>query len=380
MKEKVGMTTQMMKDEAPQRHVTPLQPKQPVRHIQIVQQIQVQPKQQAPALVQKKKGKRDQPSNLNDIDELGIIQERLATLQKEKEDLKIPESDSFWQQLIGAIDNNNNLTPRSAQKQLQEMVQQAISNEKQQQQTTGFKAQQRIISPIPRIINTGMNKNKPVIQPQLSVTPTQKPQHRAGMRQRLKKAERELELLKAEQQLRQQENNDLNNQNIEKADIQGTIGQLTGLQPNPSAESPGLNARLKPTEVGSIPASNREKTVRQINKDHDDKADEEEDEQTDEAALNQNKDYRVNVISQPPVQENLGSQSQNIQGLNPLNQMEKDETCPVPVGVHEKPKKVRGSKKAKAGDLIAPAEQNQGNNAQDQTNKASKTPKLKAAS
>ncbi|KAA6377612.1 MAG: hypothetical protein EZS28_026861 [Streblomastix strix] len=133
------------------------------------------------------------------------------------------------------------------------------------------------------------------------ITATQKPQHRSGMRQRLKKSESELELLKAKQQLRQQENNDLNYTNVEIPDIQGTVGQLTGLQPSPSAEGPGFNAGLKPTEVGSISASNRKRTEPQINGGHDDNADEEEDEQTDEAALNQNKDYRVNIISQPPV-------------------------------------------------------------------------------
>ncbi|KAA6352845.1 MAG: hypothetical protein EZS28_051629 [Streblomastix strix] len=199
------------------------------------------------------------------------------------------------------------------------------------------------------------------------------------MRQRLKKAERELESLKASQQLQQQDNFDLNNTNVEIPDIQGTVEQLTGLQPSPSAEGPGLNAGLRPTDAGSISASNRERTEPQINEDHEDNADEEEDKQTDEAALNQNKDYRVNIISQPPVQENLGTQSQNIQGLNALNQMEKDETGHALVGVQEKPKKGRGSKKAKAGDLNAPAEQNQGNNAQDQTNTAPKTPKSKAA-
>ncbi|KAA6365589.1 MAG: hypothetical protein EZS28_038881, partial [Streblomastix strix] len=75
----------------------------------------------------------------------------------------------------------------------------------------------------------------------------------------------------------------------------------------------------------------------------------------------------------------LDTQSQNVQGLNALNQMEKVDASPVPVGVQEKPKKGRGSKKAKAGDLNVPVEQNQGNSAQDQTNTASKTPKLKSA-
>ncbi|KAA6400592.1 MAG: hypothetical protein EZS28_003887 [Streblomastix strix] len=255
-------------DEAPQHHIATSQPKYPAQQTQRVQQIQVQPKQQAPAQIPKMKQRKDQPPNQDDIDELEIIQERLAALQKEKEELSIPDSDS------DCID---------------------------------------------------------------------------------------LELDKDQRKLR------------ERIITTGTVGQLTGLQPSPSAESPGLNAGLKPTEAGSISASNRERTEPQINEGHDDNADEEEDEQTDEAALNQNKDYKVNIISQPPVQENLGTQSQNIQGLNALNQMEKDDASPAPAGVREKPKKGKGSKKAKAEGFNAPAEQNQGSNAQEQTPKTSKT-------
>ncbi|KAA6375059.1 MAG: hypothetical protein EZS28_029416, partial [Streblomastix strix] len=265
----------------------------------------------SPSQIPKQKGKIGQPPNQDDIDEQEIIQQRLATLQKEKEELCISDSDMEWQQLIGAIDNNNNLTPR-------------------------------IISPAPRMINTGMNKDKSVIQSQLSVTSTQKSQHRSGLRQRQKKSERELELLKAKQQLQQQNNIDINNTNVEIPDIQGTIGQLTGSQPSPIAESLGSNAELRPTEAGSISASNRERTEPQINEGHDDNADEEEDEQTDEAALNQNKDYKVNMNSQLPVQENLGTQPQNNQGLNALSQMEKDDLGPALVGVQEKPKSGRG--------------------------------------
>jgi hypothetical protein len=36
--------------------------------------------------------------------------------------------------------------------------------------------------------------------------------------------------------------------------------------------------------------------------------------------------------------------------------MEKDDAGPAPVGIQEKPKKGRGSKKAKSGDLNAPVE------------------------
>ncbi|KAA6388216.1 MAG: hypothetical protein EZS28_016255, partial [Streblomastix strix] len=369
-------------DEVPQHQVSTPQSKQPTQQTQRVQQIQVQPKQQAPSQIPKSKGRIGQPPNQDDIDEQEIIQERLAALQKEKEEFGISDSDMEWQQLIGAIDNNNSLTPRSSQKQLQEMIQQSISNQttKQQQQTVGSKIQQRIISPAPRMINTGMNKDKPVVQSQLSETPAQKSQHRSGIRQRLKKAERELELLKAKQQLQQQENNDLKDTNVEIPDIQGTVGQLTGSQPSPIAESPGLNAGLRPTEAGSISASYRERTEPQINEGHDDNADEEEDEQTDEAALNQNKDRRVNINSQPPVQENLGTQPQNNQGLNALSQIEKDDVGPALVGVQEKPKRGRGSKKSKAEGLNASVEQNQGNNAQAQTKTTSKVPKTKAAS
>ncbi|KAA6366157.1 MAG: hypothetical protein EZS28_038316 [Streblomastix strix] len=327
-------------DEAPQHHSTQPQPKQPIQQTQRVQQIQIQPKQQVPVLMQRKIGRKDQPPNKDDIDELEIIQERIAKLQMEKEDLNIPDSDSDWQQLVGAIDNNNNLSPRSAQKEFQKIVEKEIAKEnQQQQQTAGLKSQQRIISPLPRMISTGMNIDKPVIQSQLSVTPTHKPQHRSGIKQRIKRAERELELLQAEQQLWQQGNIDLSNENVDSPDIQGTVGQLTGLQSNPSAEGPGLNAGPRQLEAGSISANNRERTEPQINEGHDDNADEEEDEQTDEAALNQNKDYRVNIITQPPAQENLGTQSQNVQGSNAQSQMEKDDAVPATIGVQEKRKK-----------------------------------------
>ncbi|KAA6364224.1 MAG: hypothetical protein EZS28_040250, partial [Streblomastix strix] len=327
-------------DEAPQHHVTLPQLKQPAQQKQQVQQIQIQPKLQVPAQVPKNKERIGRLPNQDDIDEQEIIQERLATLQKEKEEMGISESDVEWQRFIGAIDNNNNRSHRSAQKQLQKMIQQSISNQtKQQLQTVRSKIQQRIISPVPRMISTGMNKDKPVIQSQLSVTPTQKSQHRSGIRQRVKKAERELEELKAKQQLQQQENSDLNNINVETLDIQGTVGQLTGLQPSPIAESTGLNTGLRPMEAGSISASNRERTEPQINEGHDDNADEQDDEQSDEAALNQHKDYRINANTQPPVQENLGTQPLNDQGLNVLSQMEKDNTSPAPVGVQEKPKR-----------------------------------------
>ncbi|KAA6347348.1 MAG: hypothetical protein EZS28_052036, partial [Streblomastix strix] len=146
-------------DEAPQHHPPPPQSKQPAQQTQRVQQIQAQPKQQAPAQIPKQRVRTGQPPNQDDIDEQEIIQERLAALQKEKENLGVSDSDTEWQQLIRAIDSNNDLTPRSAQKQLQEMTLQAVSDQtaRQQQQTIGSKTQQRIISPLPRMISTGMN-------------------------------------------------------------------------------------------------------------------------------------------------------------------------------------------------------------------------------
>ncbi|KAA6403686.1 MAG: hypothetical protein EZS28_000799 [Streblomastix strix] len=230
------------------------------------------------------------------------------------------------------------------------------------------------------MINTGMNNDKPSSQSQRPETPTQKTTHRSEFKQRQKKLERELQQLQASQQLEQQENNDLNNMNVEMPDIQGTVGQLTCLQPSPSAEGPGLNAGLRPMEAGSISASNRERTEPQLNEGQEDNAEKEEDEQTDEAALIQNKNNRFNIITQPQDQENLGTQPQNIQGLNALNQMEKDDAGPAAVGVQDKPKKGKGSKKAKTEGMNAPAEQNQGNNAQDQTKTAPKVPKTKATS
>ncbi|KAA6333829.1 MAG: hypothetical protein EZS28_053124, partial [Streblomastix strix] len=169
-------------DEVPQRQVATPLPKQPVQQAQRVQQMQVQPKQQAPAQVPKKKVRKYQPPSQDDNDKQEIIQERLAALYKEKEEIGISDYDNNWLQLIGAIDKYNNLILRSVPKQLQEMIQQSIFNQtaKQKQQTTDSKSQQRIVSPLPKMINTGLNKDKPVIQQQLLATPTQKPAHRSG--------------------------------------------------------------------------------------------------------------------------------------------------------------------------------------------------------
>ncbi|KAA6374219.1 MAG: hypothetical protein EZS28_030254, partial [Streblomastix strix] len=100
-------------DEVPQHQVSTPQSKQPAQQIQRVQQIQVQPKQQAPAQIPKQRVRTIQQPSQDDIEEREVIQERLAALQKEKENLGISDSDMEWRQLIAAIDSNNNLTPRN---------------------------------------------------------------------------------------------------------------------------------------------------------------------------------------------------------------------------------------------------------------------------
>ncbi|KAA6366052.1 MAG: hypothetical protein EZS28_038418, partial [Streblomastix strix] len=124
-------------------------------------------------------------------------------------------------------------------------------------------------------------------------------------------------------------------------------------------------------------ASNRERIEPQINEGHDDNADEEEDVQTDEAALNLNKDYRVNLISQSLVQENLGTQPQNDQGLSALRQMENDDSGFAPVEVQEKPKQGQRSKKSKT-ESLNPSDENQGSNAQAQTKTTSRSSKTQS--
>ncbi|KAA6364258.1 MAG: hypothetical protein EZS28_040216 [Streblomastix strix] len=222
-----------------------------------------------------------------------------------------------------------------------------------------------------------MNKDKPSSKSQQLETQTQKTTHRGEVKQRQKRIERELQQLQANQQLEQQENNDFNNINIDIFDIQGTVGQLTGLYASSGAQRQGLNAGLRLKETGSISASNREKTDRQINDSHEDNAEEEEDEQTDQAAQIKNKDYRVNIISQLQIQENLGTQPYNSQGLNAFSQMDKDNPGLALVGVQVKLKKGRGSKKSKIEGLSASNESSQGSNAQAQTKTAFAGPKPK---
>ncbi|KAA6358287.1 MAG: hypothetical protein EZS28_046186, partial [Streblomastix strix] len=81
-------------DEISQHQVATPLPKQPIQQAQRVQHIQVQPKEQAPALVQKKKGRSDQPPGQDDIDEQEIIQEKLTALYGEKEQYGISDSEN----------------------------------------------------------------------------------------------------------------------------------------------------------------------------------------------------------------------------------------------------------------------------------------------
>ncbi|KAA6390251.1 MAG: hypothetical protein EZS28_014217 [Streblomastix strix] len=204
-------------DEFSQHYVATPQPKQPVQQTQKIQQILVQPKQQAPAQVPKKKGRKGQPPSQDDIDKYEIIQENLLHYRVRK------------------------------------IIYQTA---KQQQQTTGPKSQQRIVSPLPKMIDTGMNKDKSGNQTYHHSTPTWKPTHRKGVKQRQQKAKRELEQLKTIQYIQQQENNHLNNTNIEIPDIQGIGRQLTNFLPSSGAQSPSLNAGLRLKEAGSISAGN----------------------------------------------------------------------------------------------------------------------------
>ncbi|KAA6376950.1 MAG: hypothetical protein EZS28_027524 [Streblomastix strix] len=79
-------------DEAPQHQVATLQPKQPVLLTQQIYQIQVLPKQQTPVQIPRYRGRQDTVPDQDDIDELEMLQEKLAALQKEKEQYGISDS------------------------------------------------------------------------------------------------------------------------------------------------------------------------------------------------------------------------------------------------------------------------------------------------
>ncbi|KAA6403685.1 MAG: hypothetical protein EZS28_000798 [Streblomastix strix] len=78
-------------DEAPQNQIITPQPKLLVHYTQRIQQVQVQPKQQALAQVPRQRGRKDQPPNQDDIDEQEILQEWIVALQKLKEQYGISD-------------------------------------------------------------------------------------------------------------------------------------------------------------------------------------------------------------------------------------------------------------------------------------------------
>ncbi|KAA6399075.1 MAG: hypothetical protein EZS28_005398 [Streblomastix strix] len=292
-------------DEILYQNITAPQPKQPATPTQRIQLVQIQPKQQTTVQIPRYRGRKDVLPKKDNIDEQEILQEKLAALQKEKE-----QYDSF-----------------TSAKDVQYRTEQ------------------------------GQTKR---------------------VKQRQKKSERKTKKPQASQQPKQQGNNDHNNMNADISDIQGTVGQPTGLQPSSCVQSQNLCAGLRQKETGSISACNRERTDPQINEGQEDNAEEEEDEQTDEAALIQNKDYRVNIILYLQDYAIQGKQPQNNQGLNTLSQMEKDDSDPTPAGIQKKPKKGRGSKKTKTKGLCASNESCKGYNVKTQTKTASKVPKPKA--
>ncbi|KAA6396345.1 MAG: hypothetical protein EZS28_008130 [Streblomastix strix] len=106
----------------------------------------------------------------------------------------------------------------------------------------------------------------------------------------------EQEIIQERQAALQLEKEEYGIYNSENDWWQGTVGQLTGLQPSSGAQSPSLSAELRLKETGSIQASNRERTNTQIIESHEDNAEEEQYEQIDEATLIRIKDYRVNEI------------------------------------------------------------------------------------
>ncbi|KAA6394081.1 MAG: hypothetical protein EZS28_010395 [Streblomastix strix] len=65
-------------DEVPLHQIATSQPKQPVQQTQRVQQIQVQPKQQAPVQIPRQSRRKDASPNKDNIDEQEILQEMLA--------------------------------------------------------------------------------------------------------------------------------------------------------------------------------------------------------------------------------------------------------------------------------------------------------------
>ncbi|KAA6353541.1 MAG: hypothetical protein EZS28_050932, partial [Streblomastix strix] len=87
--------TTQMEDEAPQHLVAVPQPKQPVQHLQRLQQVQIQPKQQTSVQLPRQGGRKDAAQIKDDIGEQKILQEKLAALKNEKEQYGISDS-NYW--------------------------------------------------------------------------------------------------------------------------------------------------------------------------------------------------------------------------------------------------------------------------------------------
>ncbi|KAA6377788.1 MAG: hypothetical protein EZS28_026685 [Streblomastix strix] len=138
----------------------------------------------------------------------------------------------------------------------------------QVQQNPSIKAQLKVTPSITRMTNIGVNKDKPsgqTIQPQAA---TMISTCSDGIKQSKKKTE-----------------SDRNDIYAEISDIQGTVGQLTGLQPRSGAHCLNINARLRLKETGSISANNRERTDPKTKEDRYDYSDAEYDQQTEKATL-----------------------------------------------------------------------------------------------
>ncbi|KAA6380925.1 MAG: hypothetical protein EZS28_023546 [Streblomastix strix] len=189
------------------------------------------------------------------------------------------------------------------------------------------------------MIHIGINKYKPCSYTIQLDIPIQKATHRAGVKQREKKIQRQLKRQSPNQLLQQQGNSNLNNIDADPSDIQAVVGQSTCLQPISCAYSPNLIRGLRLKEVRFKSTANTERTESQINEVQEDSVEDVEGEQIFLFALIQNKNYRINVICQLQVYENLDIQPQSDKSLNVLSQLEKYDICPAIVWVQEKPKK-----------------------------------------
>ncbi|KAA6354596.1 MAG: hypothetical protein EZS28_049877, partial [Streblomastix strix] len=193
-------------------------------------------------------------------------------------------------------------------------------------------------------------ENFPLEQPathhsKIKHTTGPKSQHRAGIKVREKANQQRQQLLDS--------NPDYNNRDIDNPDNQQAVKQPSVVQPAAS-ESLALVAG-QASGLGLISPSNGQKAVIQLNqRDEDESA---EDEQTDEAALNQNMEYRVNQISQRPDQQlNLltQQQQQNIKDgmeIDPEEHQDADES--LNQRLHLRPRQ-RGGREGKNPKALQP--------------------------